>query len=143
MKQRQQPPTCLGEKRQDIRVPLICVVDDNESVLAAVIGLIESAGYQTKGFCSSEDCLAWRQLPQAACLVVDLMMTSISGLELQRLLTARQYRIPIIFITAYDDEDIRVRALQAGAAGFLLKPFSDDSLFAAIRSALAKPPPEQ
>jgi FixJ family two-component response regulator len=66
------------------------------------------------------------------------MMPSINGFELHRLLTAKDYRIPTIFVTAYDDEDLRIRAFQAGAAGFLLKPFRDESLFQTIGSALEK-----
>jgi FixJ family two-component response regulator len=133
----------LGKKRQDIEVPLICIVDDDVSVLEAIVGLIESGGYLAKGFCSSEDFLAWRQLPNTACLIVDVTMPSISGFELHRRLTANHYRIPTIFMTAYDDDDVRIRASQAGVAGFLLKPFSDESLFQTVDSALANRPAER
>ena len=128
---------------QDTGGPLICIVDDDSSVLEAIVGLLESAGYPVLGFSSTADFLDWSRIRRAACLLVDVMMPSISGFELHRLLTAKHYRIPTIFITAYDDEDVRIRAFQAGAAGFLLKPFSDESLFQAIRSALEKGEKEQ
>ena len=113
-------------------------MDDDSSVLEAMVGLMESAGYRVFGFDSTADFLDWPHIGSAACLLVDVMMPSMSGFELHRLLTAKHYRIPTIFITAYDDEDLRIRAFQAGAAGFLLKPFSDESLFQSISSALEK-----
>jgi FixJ family two-component response regulator len=129
---------CLDNNSQDTEVPLICIVDDDLSVLEALVGLVESAGYRVLGFSSTADFLDWPHIPSASCLIVDVIMPSISGFELHRLLTAKHYRIPIIFITAYDDEDLRIRAFQAGAAGFLLKPFSDGPLFQTISSALEK-----
>jgi FixJ family two-component response regulator len=128
---------------QDTEGPLICILDDDSSVLEAVMGLLESSGYRVLGFSSTADFLDWPHIRSIACLLVDVMMPSISGFELHRLLTAKHYRIPTIFITAYDDEDLRIRAFQAGAAGFLLKPFSDESLFQAISSALEKGEAEQ
>jgi FixJ family two-component response regulator len=133
----------LGQNSQDTEVPLICIVDDDSSVLEAVVGLVESAGYRVIGFRTTADFLDWHQIRSTACLIVDVMMPSISGFELHRLLTAKHYRIPTIFITAYDDEDLKIRAFQAGAAGFLLKPFSDESLFQTISSALEKGPAER
>jgi FixJ family two-component response regulator len=128
----------VGKNSQDTEVPLICIVDDDSSILEAMVGLMESAGYRALGFSSAADFLDWHQISSAACLIVDVIMPSISGFEVHRLLTARHYRIPTIFITAYDDEDFRIRAFETGGAGFLLKPFSDESLFQTIRSALEK-----
>jgi FixJ family two-component response regulator len=128
----------LGKNSQDTEAPLICIVDDDSSVLEAMVGLAESAGYRVLGFRSTADFLGWPHIASAACLLVDVIMPSIGGFELHRLLTAKHYRIPTIFITAYDDEDLRIRAFQAGAAGFLLKPFSEESLFQTISSALEK-----
>jgi FixJ family two-component response regulator len=133
----------LRQNIQDTEVPLICIVDDDSSVLEAMVGLVESAGYRVIGFSTTADFLDWPQIPAADCLLVDVMMPSISGFELHRLVTAKHYRIPTIFITAYDDEDLRTRAFQTGAAGFLLKPFSDESLFQTISSALEKGPAER
>ena len=127
----------MGKKRQHIKAPLISIVDDDQSVVEAMVSLIESLGYKAKGFRSAEDFLKSRQLLNSACLILDVLMPSIDGFELQRRLVARNYRIPIIFITAYDGDDVHGQALQAGAAGLLCKPFSQESLFQAVRSALA------
>jgi FixJ family two-component response regulator len=127
----------LGKKRQRIKVPLISIVDDDQSVVEAMVSLIQSVGYKAKGFRSAEDFLKSRQLLNTACLILDVLMPSIGGFELQRRLAARNYRIPIIFITSFDSDDVRIRAFQAGAVEFLCKPFSQESLFQAVRSALA------
>ncbi|MGA8657521.1 MAG: response regulator [Chthoniobacterales bacterium] len=127
----------MGKKRQHIKVPLISIVDDDRSVVEAMISLIQSVGYRAKGFRSAEDFLKSRQLLNTTCLILDMRMPSVGGLELQRRLAARNYRIPIIFVTSYDSDDVRTQALQAGAVGFLRKPFSQESLFQAVRSALA------
>jgi FixJ family two-component response regulator len=127
----------LGKKRQHIKVPLICVVDDDRSVVEAMVSLIQSVGYKAKGFPSAEDFLKSRQRLYTACLILDVCMPSMGGFELQRQLAARNYRIPTIFITAYDGDAVHLQARQAGAAGLLCKPFSQESLFQAVRSALA------
>jgi FixJ family two-component response regulator len=127
----------LGKKRQRIKVPLISVVDDDWSVVQAMVSLIQSVGYKAKGFRSAEDFLQSRQLLNTACLILDVRMPSMGGFELQRRLAAGNYRIPIIFITAYDSDDVHIRAFQAGAAGLLCKPFCQESLFQVVRSALA------
>ena len=127
----------MGKKRQHIKAPLISIVDDDQSVVEAMVSLIESVGYKAKGFRSAEDFLKSRQLLNSACLILDVLMPSIDGFELQRRLVARNYRIPIIFITSFDSDDVRIRAFQAGAVEFLCKPFSQESLFQAVRSALA------
>ena len=127
----------MGKKRQHIKAPLISIVDDDQSVVEAMVSLIESVGYRAKGFRSAEDFLKSRQLANSACLILDVLMPSMDGFELQRQLAARNYRIPIIFITSFDSDDVRIRAFQAGAVEFLCKPFSQESLFQAVRSALA------
>ena len=127
----------MSKKRQHIKVPLISVVDDDRSVVEAVVSLIQSVGYKAKAFHSAEGFLKSRQLLNTACLILDVRMTSMGGFELQRQLAAKNYRIPIIFITAYDSDDVRSQAFQAGAVGLLCKPFSQESLFQAVRFALA------
>jgi FixJ family two-component response regulator len=127
----------LSKKRQNIKAPLISVVDDDRSVVEAMVSLIQSVGYKAKGFRSAEDFLKSRQLLNTTCLILDVRMPSVGGFELQRRLAAGNYRIPIIFVTAYDSDDVHIQALQAGAAGLLCKPFSQESLFQAVRSALA------
>ena len=127
----------MGKKRQHIKVPLISLVDDDLSVVEAVVSLVESVGYKAKGFRSAEDFLKSPQLLNTACLILDVFMPSMGGFELQRRLAAGNYRIPIIFITSFDSDDVRIRAFQAGAVEFLCKPFTQESLFQAVRSALA------
>ena len=126
----------MGKKRQHLKVPLISIVDDDLSVVEAMVSLIQSVGYKAKGFLSAEDFLESRQLLNTACLILDVRMPSMGGFELQRRMAAGNYRIPIIFITAYDSDDVRSQAFQAGAVGLLCKPFGQESLFQAVRSAL-------
>jgi FixJ family two-component response regulator len=127
----------LGKKRHHIKVPLIAIVDDDRSVVEAMVSLIESVGYRAKGFGSAEEFLRSRQLLNTACLILDIRMPAIGGFELQHRLADREYPIPIIYITAYDGDDVRIQASQAGAVGFLCKPFSQKSLFKAVHTALA------
>jgi FixJ family two-component response regulator len=131
-----QETTSLGKKIQHTKNPLISIVDDDRSVAEAIVSLIQSVGYKAKGFYSADDFLNSGQLIKTACLILDVRMPEIEGLELQRRLAAKNHRIPIIFITAYDSEDVRAQAFQAGAAGFLYKPFSQESLLQAVCSAL-------
>ena len=112
-------------------------MDDDRSVVEAMVSLIQSVGYKAKGFPSAEDFLKSRQLRNTACLILDVRMPSMGGFELQRRLAAGNYRIPIIFITSYDSDYVHIQAFQAGAVGLLCKPFSQESLFQAVRSALA------
>ena len=104
---------------------LISVVDDDESTRQSTALLIESFGFQAAGFESAESLLKSGQLGETLCLIIDVRMPGINGLQLQSHLAAAGYEIPIIFITAYDDRESRRRAMQAGAVAFLAKPFSD------------------
>ena len=115
---------------------LISVVDDDESVRRTTTLLIESFGFRTATFESAETFLKSGRLHDTSCLIVDVQMPGMNGLQLQSHLTAAGCAIPIIFITAYESNDSRQRAMQAGAAGFLGKPFSDEQLFQTIRSAI-------
>jgi len=115
---------------------LISVVDDDASVLRTSTLLIESFGFRAAGFESAELFLRSAELHETSCLIVDVHMPGMSGLQLQSKLAALDCKIPIIFITAYDDKASRMRALQAGAVAFLGKPFSDEILLQTIRSAL-------
>jgi FixJ family two-component response regulator len=126
----------LGAKLQNTKTSLISIVDDDRSVVEAIVSLIQSVGYRAKGFHSADDFLKSGQLIKTACLILDVRMPEIGGLELQRRLTAKNHRIPIIFITAYDSDDVRAQAFQAGAVGLLCKPFNQESLLQAVRSAL-------
>ena len=115
---------------------LISVVDDDASVLRTTTLLIESLGFRAAGFESAELFLKSGELHETSCLVVDVRMPGMSGLQLQSHLATLGCNIPIIFITAYDDTASRKRALQAGAVAFLGKPFTDEMLLQTIRSAL-------
>jgi FixJ family two-component response regulator len=114
---------------------LISVVDDDASVLRTTTLLIESLGFRAAGFESAELFLKSGQLHETSCLIVDVRMPGMSGLQLQSHLAALGCKIPIIFITAYDDTVSRQRALQAGAVAFLGKPFTDEMLLETIHAA--------
>ena len=115
---------------------LISVVDDDESVRRTTTLLIESFGFRAAAFESAETFLNSGHLHDTSCLIVDVQMPGMNGLQLQSHLAAAGYGIPIIFITAYESKDSRQRAMQAGAAAFLGKPFSDEQLLQIIRSSL-------
>ena len=115
---------------------LISVIDDDESVRRTTKLLIESSGYQAAAFDSAESLLGSGRLDDTSCLIIDVQMPVTNGLQLQSHLAAAGSRVPIIFITAYDDKQSRRRAMQAGAVAFLAKPFTDEQLFQSIRSAL-------
>ena len=117
-------------------IPLISIVDDDESVREALKSLIESVGFRTEVFSSGEDFLNSDRSGDTDCLIVDVRMPGMSGLELQERLNAVHSLIPLIFMSAHGDEEARARALQAGAIDFLQKPFSADSLFRAIDVSL-------
>jgi FixJ family two-component response regulator len=115
---------------------LISIVDDDESIREAIQSLLRSVGFRAKTFASAEQFLQSDQIETTACLILDVRMPGMSGLELQRRLMATQWRIPIVFVTAHGDGETRSRALQAGAVEFLLKPFSEEALLNAIQAAL-------
>ena len=115
---------------------LISIVDDDESMREAIQSLLRSVGFRAKTFASGEQFLQSDQIENTACLILDVRMPGMSGLELQRRLMATQCRIPIVFVTAHGEEEARSRALQEGAVDFLLKPFSEEALLNAIQAAL-------
>ena len=115
---------------------LISIVDDDESVRRTTTLLIESFGFRAAAFESAETFLNSGHLRDTSCLIVDVQMPGMNGLQLQSHLAAAGCGIPIIFITAYESKDSRQQAMQAGAAAFLGKPFSDEQLLQIIRSAL-------
>jgi FixJ family two-component response regulator len=117
-------------------LPWISVVDDDESLREAIYDLMDCMGLKTEVFSSAEDFLNSGSLRNTTCLIVDVRMPGMSGLELQSHLNAAGFRIPIIFISAHDDGEAESRALGAGAIDFLKKPFSEDALLRAIRASL-------
>jgi FixJ family two-component response regulator len=115
---------------------LISVVDDDESVRRTTKFLIESFGFRAAAFESAEEFLESGQQHKTSCLILDVQMPNMNGFQLQSELAAAGCSIPIIFITAYDDEESRGRAMRTGAVAFLAKPFKDEQLLQSVRSAL-------
>ena len=119
-------------------VPLIAIVDDDDSLRKSLDNLLRSVGFRTQGFASAEAFLRSNHIPDTTCLILDVRMPGMSGLELQRQLGAANWHIPIIFISAHADDDARARALAAGAVDFLYKPFHEEALLTAIDTALKR-----
>jgi FixJ family two-component response regulator len=118
--------------------PLISIVDDDSSVREAVESLLNSIGFRAESFESTEQFVECDHLRDVACLILDIQLPGMTGVELQRLLAVGSVNLPIVFISARDDERMRERVLNAGAVDFLLKPFEDESLLQAIDSALKR-----
>ena len=116
--------------------PVISIVDDDESVRTATANLVRSLGFRVCAYSSPEEFLESPCISTTSCLVSDIQMPGISGIDLHDLLIAQDRRIPIIFITAYPDETIRTRALDAGAVCFLGKPFDVQALIECLHKAV-------
>ena len=117
---------------------LVAIVDDDDLIRGALQGMLKSVGLRSQAFASAEEFLASGQQHETACLIADIRMSGMSGLELQAALNDQQRRIPTIFITAHGDEKMRMRALKAGAVEFLAKPFDDEVLLEGVRAALER-----
>src|SRR5919108_3148559 len=115
---------------------MVAIVDDDESVRSALQGLMKAVGFPARSFASAEEFLKSGQQHQTACLIADIRMPGMSGLELQAKLNADRCRIPTIFITAHGDAKMRMQALRAGGVEFLAKPFDDEALLDSVRAAL-------
>ena len=115
---------------------LIAIVDDDDLVRNALQGLLKAVGLPARAFASAEEFLQSGQYHQIACLIADIRMPGMSGLELQAKLNAEHCRIPTIFITAHGDTKMRMQAMRAGAVEFLAKPFDDEVLLQNVRAAL-------
>jgi FixJ family two-component response regulator len=118
--------------------PIVFVVDDDISVRESLELLIASAGWQPEIFASAQEFLHRPRSPVPNCLVLDLSLPGLNGLELQRRIAAERTDMPIIFITGHGDVPSTVQAMKAGATEFLMKPFSEDALLSAIRQALER-----
>ena len=118
--------------------PLISIVDDDESVREATKGLMKSLGFTAEAFPSAVDFLTSHHRRRTACLIVDVNMPGMTGPELHRRLIAAGDTIPTILITAYPDDNVRARALSAGAIGYLRKPFDEGDLLVCVRSAVVE-----
>src|SRR5205807_571561 len=115
---------------------LVAIVDDDELMRSALQGMLKSVGLPSQVFASAEEFLNSGHQHQTACLIADIRMPGMSGLELQSKLNAEHCRIPTIFITAHGDTKMRMQALRAGAVEFMAKPFDDEVLLESVRAAL-------
>jgi FixJ family two-component response regulator len=120
------------------KFPLIAIIDDDESVRVTTDSLVRSLGYITHTYASAEDFLDSSGLGDLSCVIADVQMPGMSGVELQAHLRRQGHRVPFIFFTAFPDEKIRAQALRAGAICYLTKPFDGESLAQGLRVALKK-----
>src|ERR1700687_1580566 len=118
------------------RTKVVAIVDDDDLMRSALQGLLKAVGLPARAFASAEEFLTSGQQHQTGCLIADIRMSGMSGLELQAKLNAEQCRIPTIFITAHGDAKMKMQALRAGAVEFLAKPFDDEVLLDSVRAAL-------
>ena len=115
---------------------MISIVDDDESVREATKGLVRSLGYAAATFASGEEFLSSGRVRDTACVIADVQMPGLSGIDLQQQLVAQGLALPVIFITAFPNERTRKRAIDAGAVDYLSKPFSDEQLVSCLEMAL-------
>jgi FixJ family two-component response regulator len=118
---------------------IVMIVDDDDSIRKAVRRLMKSFGFAIETFASAEQFLDSDRLEKTSCLILDVHMPGMNGLELQERIAASSHGIPIIFITAFNDGRARAQALKAGAVGYLIKPFADEELLNCIHTALKLP----
>jgi FixJ family two-component response regulator len=120
-----------------VKVPRISVVDDDDSVRESLRGLLRSVRFGVEVFASAEEFLGSDRLSETDCLILDVRMQGMNGLELQRRLLSIRPGMPVIFISAHGDDELRSRALRGGAVEYLLKPFSEEALLNAVQKALS------
>jgi FixJ family two-component response regulator len=125
-----------------VPVPMVLIVDDDASVRKALGRLVRAAGYHVELFRCASEYLAREAPPRPACLILDVRMPGMTGLELQRTIKGTPRALPIVFITGHGDESIRERTLAAGAVDVLYKPVDDQVLMAAIEQALSRSVPQ-
>jgi FixJ family two-component response regulator len=121
-----------------VEVPVISIIDDDASFRRATARLVRALGHPVAAFSSAEEFLSSDRVHDTTCLISDLQMPGMSGIELQSRLLAEGFRLPVIFITAYPGPKAREQALASGALGFLNKPFSEDKLIACLDQALSE-----
>ena len=120
------------------KVPVISIIDDDVSVRIAISRLVRSLGYLAHAFASADDFLKSQHVHDTWCVIADVQMPGMTGIEMQELLKVQGRSLPIIFVTAFPEENIRARALKEGAIDFLSKPFDGTKLIECIDSALAR-----
>lgn len=121
-----------------IPTPLIAVVDDDDALLASIDSLLRSVGYEAQLFACAEDFLASEDVDKTDCLMTDIHMPGISGLELQNELANRGYKFPVIFMTAHAEVSVRNQAIDRGAIGFFVKPFNGQAILDCVEDALTR-----
>jgi FixJ family two-component response regulator len=119
------------------KTKMVVIVDDDESMRSALQGLMKEVGLSAQAFASGEEFLALGLAQETGCVIADIRMPGMSGLELQARLKAEHCNIPIVFITGHGDEKMRLQALRAGAVEFLAKPFDDEILLEIVREAMS------
>lgn len=124
------------ERGKWLQPALIAIVDDDPTVLRSLARLMKSVGFRTQAFTSAEDFLYTSGHSPAACLILDVKLPGMDGLELQRQLASAARQVPIIFVSAHDTAEVRQQALSAGAVAFFGKPFNDNALLGAVQSVL-------
>ena len=117
-------------------IPVISIIDDDPSVRAATCNLVRSLGYAVHVFASAEAFLCSQQIDETSCIITDVRMPEMSGIEMQAVLRERGSTVPVIFITALPEASVRARAFAGGASGFLTKPFDEGALIGCIDAAL-------
>src|SRR3984893_4396019 len=120
------------------KLPLVAIIDDDASVRATTDSLVRSLGYIVNTYASAEEFLRSGHLNDTSCVIADVQMPAMSGVELQAHLLTQGHRVPFIFITAFPDERVRARALRAGANCYLTKPFDEHSLIRCLDAALER-----
>jgi FixJ family two-component response regulator len=130
---------CQCKDRQLSSAPIVSVVDDDESVRVATVKLVRVHGFVAHGFASAEEFLRSPHVSDTSCLITDVRMPGMSGVDLQSQLIAQGRRVPVIFVTAFPEESSQKRALAAGAVCFLTKPFDGQTLINCISEALNRP----
>jgi FixJ family two-component response regulator len=115
---------------------LIAVIDDDESFRMALVGSLCSLGYGARGFASAEEFIGWEADASCDCVITDIHMSGMNGLDLGRLLTTRPYRVPVIMVTARSEAGLDGHAAASGAVGLLRKPFKTDALIDCLERAL-------
>ena len=120
-------------------IPVVCVVDDDGAVRSGTEALLRSLGYQALAFASAEAFLNSREIDLTDCLILDVQMPGMNGIDLQRALSRQNRKLPIIFVTAYPEEHVRAQAMAEGAICFLPKPCDVDRIAQCLETALARP----
>jgi FixJ family two-component response regulator len=127
----------INEEPRVPHTPVIAIVDDDESFRHATLSFVRSLGYSAAAFPSADAFLNSDAIENTDCLITDVQMPGMSGIELQNHLLAQGNRVPVIFVTAFPETEARGDALRAGAVGFLGKPFGDENLISCLNKALA------